>query len=75
MAFRLKQFLIGVDQLANVCFGSGYSDETISSYLWREKRDSLARTVVDILFAWEYEHCKKSYESELERRQLPPEMR
>lgn len=31
--------------------------------------------VIDQLFFWEEKHCESSYESEKERRQLPPEFR
>lgn len=33
------------------------------------------RCLVDGLFFWQREHCKSSYESEREGRQLPPELR
>lgn len=74
---RAKNILIAVDQLINTVAG-GYPDETFSSRCWRwskdGKRDWPRKIVDDILF-WDKDHCRESYESELLRRQCPPEMR
>lgn len=74
---RAKNILIAVDQLINTMAG-GYPDETFSSRCWRwskdGKRDWPRKIVDDILF-WDKDHCRESYESELLRRQCPPEMR
>lgn len=71
------QILIALDQLANTLL-AGYADETLSSRAWRHHLDgsrSWARWLIDHLFFWQEEHCRKAYESELERRHLPPAMR
>jgi len=73
----MKQFLIAIDQLVNTILG-GFADETISSRCWRNRNDPAWekwRLRVDNLFFWDIDHCRTSYESELERRQLPMEMR
>lgn len=68
-----KQILIALDQFINTLCG-GWADETLSSRAWRESRE-LLRRLIDALFFWQPHHCRASYESELARRQLPPEMR
>ncbi|MDM8227771.1 hypothetical protein [Parasutterella secunda] len=71
------QVLVALDQLANTFLG-GYADETLSSRAYRHKKDgsrSWPAWVIDHIFFWQDEHCKASYESELERAQLPPEFR
>lgn len=68
-----KQILIAIDQLMNTLAG-GWADETLSSRAWRENREGL-REFIDALFFWEPYHCRASYESEIARRQLPPDMR
>ena len=70
--------LIAVDQLANVLCG-GWPDETLSSRAWR-LRDTgrgwaVARKAVDTLFFWQPGHCRAAYESEIQRRHLPPAQR
>lgn len=73
----MKQVLIAFDQLLNAVFG-GYADETISARCWRLRERqpySTLRAIVDGLFFWEPEHCKQSYESEVERMQSPIEER
>ena len=71
-----KAVLIALDQLVNALAG-GWPDETLSSRCWRL---SLAgrdwpRRVVDVLFWWDRDHCRESFESERLGRQLPPEAR
>ena len=73
----LKNVLIGVDQLLNTLF-RGWPDETLSSRCWRWDRDGVRhwpRRLVDVLFFWEKDHCRESYESEQLRMQMPPELR
>lgn len=72
-----KNVLIAVDQLFNAVIG-GYCDETMSSRAWRWEQDgvrSWPRRVIDRLFFWEPNHCRASFQSEREGRQLPPELR
>lgn len=55
-----------------------YADETLSSRAWRWDTDRVRRwprKVIDAIFFWEKDHCRESYRSERERRQLPPELR
>ena len=71
------QVLIAIDQLFNTLLG-GYADETLSSRAYRlelERGRSWGRKFVDTLLWFDKDHCKESYESEIERRQLPPSMR
>jgi hypothetical protein len=70
------QVLVALDQLVNTLAG-GYADETISSRAYRGKlkgRPRLAR-IINGLFFWQADHCREAYESELNRSQLPPELR
>ena len=72
-----KSVLVAVDQLVNALL-AGYCDETLSSRAWRWDNDgvrSWPRRVVDALFFWEKNHCRESYVSERDGRQLPPELR
>lgn len=80
---NLKQLLICLDQLANVLIGlvgnrKAWADETMSAHAYRlelERGRSWARKLIDALLWFDKDHCKESYESEMERRQLPPSMR
>lgn len=72
-----KQILIGIDQLLNTLF-RGWADETLScrAYRWEKNNiRSFPRKIIDKIFFWEKDHCYLSYLSEVERRQLPPELR
>lgn len=73
-----KNLLIAIDQLMAALFGFP-CDETISSvaYRWElEGKRKWTRIVIDALFYMhEKEHCKKSYEAELDRSQMHPSMR
>lgn len=72
-----RRVLIAVDQLVNACLG-GWPDETLSSRAWRWELSgvrSWPRRLIDALFFMEKDHCRESYESEREGRQLPPELR
>lgn len=74
--------LLSIDQLANTLLW-GEPDETISSRAWRcgvraekpKKRWRVARVIIDSLFWFDDDHCKRSYESELNRSHLPGSMR
>ena len=72
-----KQVLIAIDQLLNAIF-RGYADETLSSRAWRHYVKGDRRwpcRLIDALLWFDKDHCRTSYESEVERRQLPPSMR
>ena len=78
MGRRSKQIPIAVDQFVNTLFG-GRAGETISSVAWRKRKRkrqwAITRRVIDALFFWQKDHCQTAYESELQRRHLPPELR
>lgn len=78
MSRRLDQIPIAIDQLINTICG-GWADETISSVAWRKRHEgkgwAILRRVIDTLFFWQTNHCRNAYESEKNRRQLPPELR
>lgn len=69
---------VAIDQLATAILG-GWPDETLSSYAWRlEKQGKFFgfwRPVIDALFFWQEDHCFNAMKAELERRQLPSELR
>lgn len=68
----MTQFLIAIDQTINTMVG-GWADETLSARAhrcnWR------IRSVINAVFFWQDDHCRASYESERQRRQLPLEYR
>lgn len=70
----LRNVLIAVDQLANAVLG-GYADETISARCWRlrkKRRWAVMRAVIDAAFRpIERDHCRLSFESEQDRKQMP----
>lgn len=71
--------LIAVDQLVNAIF-SGSPDETISSRCYRgavlaenpKLKWRVMHKVINGLF-FDNNHCETSYQSEVHRRQYPPE--
>ena len=72
MKRRALNVLIAVDQLLYVLItlGNGHPDETMSAAAWRlERQGKLAgrifRQLIDVLFWFDPEHCKTSYESEM----------
>lgn len=72
-----RAVLIAIDQLMNAVL-AGWPDETMSSRAWRWEQDGIRswpRKLIDALFFMEKEHCRQSYISEREGRQLPPELR
>ena len=78
MPKRLEQIPIALDQLVNTVCG-GWADETISSRANRmqgkSRKWARLRKLIDSLFRRQKDHCKTAYESEMQRRHLPPEMR
>lgn len=73
----LYHLAIALDQLLNAALG-GYADETLSSRTYRrasiadaKPRWRVAHKLIDGLFFWQADHCKKSYEMEVLRRHLP----
>lgn len=80
---RILHFLIALDQLIYVIvtLGYGYPDETLSSAAWRAEQDKkilgrIFRPLIDLLFRpFMTDHCRKAYEEELLRLQLPSKFR
>lgn len=73
----LLQILVGVDQLGNTLLG-GWADETISARAYRQQhklRWRIALNFIEVLFFFQEDHCRKAFEAELDRRQLPPALR
>lgn len=77
-----KQLLISIDQVFNVLHRffteKKYADETISSRAYRLRRDNnnpIPEKIINTIFFWDDNHCSESYDSEMDRLQLPPEFR
>ena len=71
-----KNVLIGFDQTINCVVwikgdGFGYPDETLSARAWRLRGQSNSWKRIDALLFFDKDHCRTSYESELNRTQLP----
>ena len=72
-----KSVLIALDQLANALL-DGWPDETLSSRAWRWEQNGIRswpRRIIDVLFFFDPEHYRESFESERTGRQQPPELR
>lgn len=72
-----KSALIACDQLVNALLW-GWPDETLSSRAWRWHVSGIRSwpcNLLDLIFFWDREHCRESFESERTGRQLPPEAR
>ena len=72
-----KSVLIALDQLANALL-DGWPDETLSSRAWRWEQNGIRswpRRIIDVLFFFDPEHCRESFESERTGWQQPPELR
>lgn len=76
MSYFLR-LALAIDQLLNVAICNGEPDETMSSAVYRMERDGrfwgFMRPVIDRLFWFQPNHCKKAYESELLRLQYAKE--
>ena len=90
MSYRLhnlKQLMISFDQALNCFIGSivslfkpsyqVWADETLSACLWRNKHYKCVNVIDALFFVFtlKKEHCKLSYESEIQRNHLPEEER
>jgi hypothetical protein len=70
---RAREVAVAIDQLANAVLG-GYAQETISSRCWRlrgYRPYSTMRWIIDWVFFWQTDHCRASYEAQVERRNMP----
>lgn len=73
------QFWVALDQLLNVlvscCFcEKAWADETLSAHAWRWQEEGARkwpRRVIDAMLFWQDAHCRKAYENEKSRTQLP----
>lgn len=76
----LIHIFIGFDQFFTTIVG-GWPDETLSSYAYRmhQQRKPWGRfwmPVIDAMFFLQGpEHCRRAYESDKARMQMPPELR
>lgn len=81
MKWYFLNLSIAFDQLLAAMIG-GFCDETLSSLAYRMERQGKPwgrfwRPAIDALFFafGQTDHCRKAYEEERFRRQLPPELR
>lgn len=76
----LLNVLIAFDQLVNALIG-GAPDETLSAAAWKGAQQGkllprLFCPLIDALFyPFQRDHCRKAYEAELRREQLPESYR
>ena len=81
MKQRFLNWLISLDQFLfnTVTLGHSSPDETLSAAAWRweqagKLRGRVLRPLIDLLFLpFERDHCRNSFESEVNRLHLPPE--
>jgi hypothetical protein len=78
MKRRILNLLIALDQLAWVVLtlGNGMPDESISAAAWRMEVQGkvmglVLRPLIDALFWFDTEHCRKAYNAEFQKLQLP----
>ena len=70
--------ILDICQLSRTPSEVYYADETLSAHSYRDYKNSVRMwpmKIIDNLFFFDKNHCEESYESEIERRQLPPEYR
>ena len=80
---NLHQLAIALDQLGNVFVSclfreKAWADETLSAHAWRWQEEGTRewpRRVIDAMLFWQDGHCRKAYESEKNRTQLPEKER
>lgn len=71
----MREVLIAFDQLLNAVLG-GSADETMSARAHRMRTKDhrwwgWTANAIDVLFFFDPDHCRTSYEAELQRRHLP----
>lgn len=61
----LKNILVSIDQLINTLLG-GKPDETLSSRAYKLRDEGIywPSIIIDKLFFWEKDHCKKHVEED-----------
>ena len=74
MKRRILNLLIAIDQLIYVLLtlGNGDPDETLSAAAWRLEQKGhpagkIFRPIIDAVLWFDPEHCKTSYESEINK--------
>lgn len=79
MRQRILNLLIALDQFlfCLLMLGNSYPDETASTCAWRLEQTGriqgkIFRPIIDMLFWFHSEHCKKSFESERRHSQSAP---
>lgn len=78
---RAFNIAVSIDQTVYVLItlGNGSPDESLSAAAYRTEQKGrilgkIFRPVIDCIFSpFETEHCRKAYESELNKKQLPIE--
>ena len=74
----VKNLLIWADQGLNAVL-AGSPDETLSARAYRLSSSSefwfWSMKAIDLIFFWQTDHCRRSYEAEQARRHLPKEYR
>jgi hypothetical protein len=74
---RIKATLIALDNLVAAVIW-GYPGLTISAQMYRwelQGKRSWPRKLVDLIFWFDPDHCRKSYENEVAGLRLPRDMR
>lgn len=79
MKQRLFNLLVALDQFlfCVITLGGSMPDETASAAAYRGEllgywSGRIFRPLIDAIFWFDPQHCRESYLSEIERRQLPP---
>ena len=80
---NLHQAAIALDQLGNVIVSclfreKAWADETLSAHAWRWQEEGTRewpRKVIDAMLFWQDAHCRRAYENEKSRTQLPEDER
>ena len=66
---NLHQLAIALDQLGNVLVSCAFGEK---AWRWQEEgARKWPRRVIDAMLFWQDEHCRKAYENEKSRTQLP----
>lgn len=76
---RIEAFFVGLDQALNGLI-NGYADETLSAAIYRKalskkRRWVIAKKIVNSIFFWQEDHCKKAHQREIDKDHLPPHYR
>lgn len=75
---NLEQGIVALDQWVNTRLG-GYADETISARSYRnrvkKKRWAFSYKLINCIFFWQDDHCKKAFENEIARMHMSKEYR